>query len=279
MITVEHLTKSFRKKVAVNDFSYSFGNKIYGLLGPNGAGKTTLLRCLAGLYNYNKGAVTENGTEISKLKESQRSIGYLPQKFGMFPNLKVKEMLEYFSIQKNIQTNDEDILNCIELVGLEDKANEKISTLSGGMIRRLGIAQALLGEPSLVLFDEPTAGLDPEERIRFKNIVLSLKNKCTVILSTHIVSDVSALCEEILIMNDSSLIFSGSGSQVISLAQGKVYLVSENERDKLTGEYHIQGQENKNGEVLMRIISDNEQPFKKVEATIEDGYICCVRNI
>ena len=280
MIEIKNLTKSFKKNVAVNGFTFEFGDKIYGLLGPNGAGKTTLLRCIAGLYGYKEGTIIENGVDISKLKENQRNIGYLPQKFGMFQNLKVAEMLEYFCIQKNVAIDQKAIDECIALVGLEEKKNKKISTLSGGMVRRLGVAQALLGNPSLLIFDEPTAGLDPEERMRFKNIIRSLKGKCTVILSTHIVSDVSALCDNIIIMKNGSVCFSGNGEQTAALADGKIYVIEESEREKVNGEFHvIQNLNDENGRSVLRIAANKPQNFSCVQATVEDGYICCIKDI
>lgn len=279
MITISNLTKSFKKTLAVNNFSFEFDNKIYGLLGPNGAGKTTLLRCLAGLYDYT-GSIKENGKEISALKEHERNIGYLPQKFGMFGQLTVKEMLQYFCLQKGISVKSADIEACIKSVGLEDKTNKKISTLSGGMVRRLGIAQALLGKPSLIIFDEPTAGLDPEERIRFKNIVKSLHGKCTVILSTHIVSDIASVCDETIIMNDGKLICCGTSEEISQKAKNKVYLIPEEKQNLIKGKYYIiQNTSDETGKSQLRFVSQENQNFDTVEATVEDGYICSIKNI
>ncbi len=279
MLAVNNVTKKFKKNTAVNNFSFTFEDEIYGLLGPNGAGKTTLLRCMAGLYDFS-GSIKENGAEILKLKENQRSIGYLPQKFGMFPNLTVTEMLEYFFIQKEVKIDKNAINEYIELVGLEEKAKSKVSSLSGGMVRRLGIAQALIGEPSLIIFDEPTAGLDPEERIRFKNIVSQLKFKSTVILSTHIVADVSALCEKIIIMDKGSIAFSGTPEETAALAENKIYIVDENDRDKIKGKHHvIETFSNGHGGSLLRIAASEKQDFEPAPAGVEDGYICCIRDI
>lgn len=191
MLTVDNLSKSFGKKTVLDNISVQLTHGVYGLLGPNGSGKTTFMRCIAGIYRYNGRIITPS------------NVGYLPQKFGAFRELTVYEVLEYFAELKGIPSNRQgkDIHDCLEDVNLWERHSDKVKTLSGGMIRRLGVAQALLGNPELILVDEPTAGLDPEERLRFKNLISQHREDCTILISTHIVEDVEALCDHIIILS------------------------------------------------------------------------------
>ena len=195
MLKINGLTKKFKKFKAIDSFSFEFNNGIYGLLGPNGAGKTTLLRCISKLYPVDNGVIFYNGQDINENKDYLECIGYLPQLFGMYKDLSVKEMMLMMANLKNIDLNNSnrEIERVIKVVNLEEKMNAKVSSLSGGMIRRLGIAQALLGKPKIIIFDEPTAGLDPEERLRFKNIISEIARNIIVIISTHIVEDIEAI--------------------------------------------------------------------------------------
>ena len=203
MLTIHNLTKKFGRKLVLDNISFSFDNGVYGLLGPNGAGKTTLMRCLTKLYNTKDGVIFYNDVSITKDKEYLTHIGYLPQKFGLFKDLKVYEMMMLLANLKKVDSKQAKkmIYDSIKVVNLSDRINSRISTLSGGMIRRLGIAQALLDDPKIIIFDEPTAGLDPEERLRFKNIISEIKKDKIIIISTHIVEDVEAVCDKVAIMN------------------------------------------------------------------------------
>ena len=169
MIRIHNCNKNFKKIKAINNFSVNISQGVYGLLGSNGAGKTTLMRCICGLYQ----------TDSGKIETDIENIGYLPQKFGMFRELTVREMMEYFATLKKIDKSLQkaQIEDSIEKVNLSGRIDDRISTLSGGMVRRVGIAQAILGNPQVVLFDEPTAGLDPEERLRFKNVISRIKKR------------------------------------------------------------------------------------------------------
>lgn len=200
MIVLNDVTKKFKKREALKHVSLSFDKGCYGLLGPNGAGKTTLLRCILKLYHINSGTISIN--------DSNSEIGYLPQKFGLFRELKVYDMLLYFAVMKKIPKNqyNAEIERVLTLVNLEDRSQERVSRLSGGMIRRLGIAQAILGNPSILFFDEPTAGLDPEERMRFKELIGDIAKNKIILISTHIVGDVEALCDRIIIMDKGSVL-------------------------------------------------------------------------
>ena len=223
MLELKGVSKKFRKKQVLNNIDFKFEKGIYGILGPNGAGKTTLIRCITQLYNLDAGNILYNDKSIAENKNFNDNIGYLPQKFGLFKELTVFEMLSAMAALKNISKDavEQEVKRCITLVNLDEKINAKVKTLSGGMIRRMGIAQAILGNPEIIIFDEPTSGLDPEERLRFKNIVSKLKGEHIIIISTHIVEDVEALCDFVVIMNSGQIIKSGSCSEIEGCAQNK----------------------------------------------------------
>ena len=277
MLKIERLSKSFGKKEILKGISYEFNNGVYGLLGPNGAGKTTLLRCILNLYYTEKGMVIldEAGGDTSL----QGRMGYLPQKSGVFPGLTVEEQLMYFANVKNIPKEqwEEEITRVLELVHLSEVRKVKGRKLSGGMARRVGIAQALLNHPVLVIFDEPTTGLDPEERIRFKHIVRELHKESVVILSTHIVEDIEAVCDEIIILNQGNILASGSQEIISKLAENKVYELTESQR---IPEDYVEKELEVDGETVYRVLTGRELPIEqRVRPNIEDGYICALKGI
>ncbi len=269
MVIINECTKRFRKRVAVNKLSATLDTGIVGLLGPNGAGKTTLLRCICGLYKLNEGSIQGGGN----------SVGYLPQQFGMFRSLTVNQMMGYFATLKKIpkQMQKAEIERCVELVNLTDRLNSRIATLSGGMVRRLGIAQALLGDPEVVLFDEPTAGLDPEERVRFKNVIASRRHKGVTLISTHIVSDVESSCDMILIMNEGKQVTSGASQEIALLAREKAYMVPAQQESNLRGSFFVKDRIEKDGYTYLRVLSPEKQPGELVDPTMEDGYLCAIK--
>ena len=277
MLKIERLSKSFGKKEILKGISYEFNNGVYGLLGPNGAGKTTLLRCILNLYYTEKGMVIldEAGGDTSL----QGRMGYLPQKSGVFPGLTVEEQLMYFANVKNIPKEqwEEEITRVLELVHLSEVRKVKGRKPSGGMARRVGIAQALLNHPVLVIFDEPTTGLDPEERIRFKHIVRELHKESVVILSTHIVEDIEAVCDEIIILNQGNILASGSQEIISKLAENKVYELTESQR---IPEDYVEKELEVDGEMVYRVLTGRELPIEqRVRPNIEDGYICALKGI
>ncbi|WP_051437706.1 ABC transporter ATP-binding protein [Eubacterium xylanophilum] len=215
MINIYNISKSFKRRNVLNDLSVDFERGCYGLLGPNGAGKTTLIRCILGLYKTDEGSI-KVGDDIQ--------IGYLPQNFGMFNELSLKDMMEYFAASKKIPKDKraEEIEKALTYVNLADRMNDRVSHLSGGMKRRAGIAQAILGNPDVLIFDEPTTGLDPEERARFKEVIKRLREdgKC-IIISTHIVDDVEHICDKVVIVKDGHVLINSTVEDVI----GKVGLV------------------------------------------------------
>lgn len=223
-IVINNLSKRYGKKEALNDISLSIPAGMYGLLGRNGAGKTSLMRILATLSVPTKGEVIINGVSIKETTKIREIVGYLPQDFSFYRNMSVYGAMDYLGLLSNIPSKlrKEKIFALLEQVNLQDNARTKVKALSGGMKRRLGIAQALLHDPQILIVDEPTAGLDPEERIRFRNLLSEFADERIVLLSTHIASDVESTCENIGVLNEGRLIFNGSTEELIQKAEGKV---------------------------------------------------------
>ncbi len=284
MIGIENVTKKFKKKVALNDISVTFKNGVIGLLGPNGAGKTTLLRTLVGLYRVQQGQIFYNENDVTNKQEViSADTGYLPQKFGMFKELKVYDMMSYFAVLKKIPKKEQktEIERCIEFVHLSDRMYDKVGSLSGGMIRRVGIAQAMLGNPTVMLFDEPTAGLDPEERMRFKNLIRQLGEEKIVMISTHIVDDVEAICNYIVVMNEGKVLASKSSGDIADIAKGKVFELPDSLEGSLPVGSYIRArlEDTEHNKKLIVLSSEEIEGAKPLDSTIEDGYLCLVKGI
>ena len=213
-LVIDRVSKQYKNKIAVDRVSVTLEQGVVGLLGANGAGKTTLIRMICGILEPSSGTVSFNGVNAGR-EEYRAMLGYLPQDFGYYPEFTARDFLLYFAALKGIpkrqarQRTDE----LLELVTVQDVAKKKIKTFSGGMKQRLGIAQALLNHPKLLVMDEPTAGLDPKERVKFRNILDTLGEESLVLLSTHIVSDVEHIADEVLMMKDGQLIFKGPWTQ------------------------------------------------------------------
>ena len=210
-LVIDRLTKQFQNKIAVDRVSLRLHNGVFGLLGTNGAGKTTLMRMLCGILQPTSGTITFDGIDVSE--EGYRAIlGYLPQDFGYYPEFTAMDFLIYMAALKGLPkpSAKRRANELLELVGLQDMGRKKIKTFSGGMKQRLGIAQALLNNPKLLILDEPTAGLDPKERVRFRNLIQQLGKDSIVLLSTHIVSDIEHIADEVLMMKDGALIYNGA---------------------------------------------------------------------
>ena len=210
-LVIDRLSKQYNNKIAVDRLSLKLKAGVVGLLGANGAGKTTLMRMICGILKPTGGTITFNGMDVSE-EMFRDALGYLPQDFGYYPNFTGKEFLLYMAALKGIERNAArkkcDAL--LKTVGLDHAANKKIKTYSGGMKQRLGIAQAVLNDPKILILDEPTAGLDPKERVRFRNLIAELGKDAIVILSTHIVSDVEHIADRILLMKDGQFVFDGT---------------------------------------------------------------------
>lgn len=280
MLEVKDLTKKFKAKTAIDHISFTLKPGIYGLLGPNGAGKTTLIRCFTNLYRY-EGNIEFKGKNIRENAEYIKNLGYLPQKFGPYRELTAEENLFFFCELKQIDKNkqQEEVDRVLELVNLTDQRKKKAKNLSGGMLRRLGIAQAFLGDPDVMIFDEPTAGLDPEERLRFKMIIGRLPKNKIILVSTHIVEDVEALCDQIIILKESKALFKGEAADLKKIAENKTFECDADYLQQLTGAFFIERQFEDDGKVMYRFVADKPQTCMNVNARIEDGYICVLEGI
>lgn len=280
MIEIEQLTKTYKGNVqALNGIDLTIGTGMFGLVGPNGAGKTTLMRILAGLLRASGGRVSVFGHDLSThagRQAAKASLGYLPQDLGLYPNLNAYEFLDYMAILKGIadkSARQHQIAGLLEQVRLTDVAKRRLKTYSGGMKRRIGIAQALLGEPKLLIVDEPTAGLDPEERVRFRNLLSDMAAQRTIILSTHIVEDISQSCNDLAVMRAGRVLFRGSPADLIVRARGHVWTITTDQRpgDHLTIVSSLQMQHG----TQYRVLGDTSAYADRtpVEPSLEDGYM------
>lgn len=217
-LIVDRLTKQYQNKIAVDRINLKLNCGIYGLLGENGAGKTTFIRMLCGILKPTNGTVTFDGMDVSS-EEYRAILGYLPQEFGYYPDFMGMDFLLYMSSLKGLTktTAKRKAIKLFELVNLSDCAKKKIKTYSGGMKQRLGIAQALLNDPKVIILDEPTAGLDPKERVRFRNLIKELGKDSIILLSTHIVSDIENIADDVIMMKDGQIIFEGATSDISDL--------------------------------------------------------------
>ena len=228
-LKLTELTKTFGSVNAVDHVSYTLGRGVYGLLGVNGAGKTTLMRMLTTLVKPTSGAITLDGRDIFALDRSYRNLlGYLPQEFGVYPEFTVQDYLLYIASIKGLRPGaaKERVKALLHQVGLTKARNKKMKALSGGMKRRAGIAQAMLNDPKILILDEPTAGLDPNERIRFRNLISELASDRIVLLSTHIVSDIESIADEILLMKDGKITTSGTAEDLIAAMPEDVWSIT-----------------------------------------------------
>ncbi|MCI6244075.1 MAG: ABC transporter ATP-binding protein [Lachnospiraceae bacterium] len=226
MLTLSHISKSYGKFLAVEDINLELEHGLYGMLAPNGAGKTTLIKMITTLLFPSEGEILYDGIPIQKMGEKYRDlIGYLPQQFGYYKNNTPVQYLDYLAALKNLprQGLRDKIDGLLELVGLLDVADKKMKKFSGGMIQRVGIAQAMLNDPKILILDEPTAGLDPKERARFRNIISALSKDRIVILSTHIVSDIESIANQVIMIKDKHLYQMDTVANICGLLEGKVY--------------------------------------------------------
>lgn len=260
-LTVQNLSKSFDNIAAVNHVNLTLESGIYGLLGKNGAGKTTLLKMLAQLIPPTKGRINYNGKEINGNNKKYRKIlGYLPQDFGFYPEFTAEEYLHYIGLLKGLNKNEilsisDELLKSVDLYKVRKK---KMQGFSGGMVRRVGIAQALLNNPKILILDEPTAGLDPQERIRFRNMIGELAHNRIIILSTHIVTDIELIANNIIMMEYGNVLKQGSVNQCLEEMKNKVwsYLVSKDEYSMLKTNGVVCGMKELNHQIKIRVISD-----------------------
>ena len=280
-LSIENLTKTYANGVkALDGVTIEIENGMFGLLGPNGAGKSTLMRTLATLQEADSGTAMLNNIDIlNQPAELRKVLGYLPQEFGVYARITAEQLLNHIAILKGItnKTERKELVNyLLNKVNLYDKRNKSVKGFSGGMKQRVGIAQSLIGNPNLIIVDEPTAGLDPGERNRFYNLLADVGQEVIVILSTHIVDDVRELCTKMAVMNMGKIVFQGAPQAAIDELEGKVYskIVSKNELDEYANNYSIISNKMVGGQPLIHIYSDTkpDNNFKQVGANLEDVF-------
>lgn len=279
-LKITNLTKTFQDTTAVDHISCTLTAGVYGLLGVNGAGKTTLMRMLCTLLKPTEGQITWDGNDIFEMdREYRRLLGYLPQDFGYYPDFSVYDYLMYIASIKGIRpaAARNRALELLKRVGLAKEKNKKMKKLSGGMKRRAGIAQAMLNDPRILILDEPTAGLDPNERIRFRNLISELAKERLVLLSTHIVSDIEYIANEILLMNHGRIGLSGTAEELVSSMDMKVWRVRVKSSDvgSYMKTYKVANVKTLQGGTELRVLSEQKPSPHAVEeeATLEDVFL------
>lgn len=279
-LIIENVSKQFKDKLAVKNFSAELTEGVYGLLGPNGSGKSTLMRMLVDISQPSSGRILLNGEDISLVGDDYREIlGYLPQEFGIYKNFTAYRFLMYFSSLKGLEKNDSKhrVDEVLELVNLTENKKQKLRTFSGGMKRRLGIAQALLNDPKILIVDEPTAGLDPQERVRFRNLLSEISSDRIVLISTHIVSDIEYIAKEILLLKEGELIQRASLENLLKQVENKVWTVRVNQ-DELAAiqqRFKVGNIQRVESEIECRIVHEGKPLVnaKQVTANLEDVYL------
>ena len=279
-LSLDHLSKQYGSKIAVDSISATLTPGVYGLLGANGAGKTTLMRMLCGILEPTSGEVLFNDHEITAMGATYRNmLGYLPQDFGYYPNYTAMEFMLYMAALKGIPRNIavKRIKKLLTTVDLNHVASKRIRTFSGGMKQRVGIAQALLNNPKVLILDEPTAGLDPKERVRFRNLLSEHAGDKIVILSTHIVSDIEAIADEVLLMKKGWIVQRGTVPELVQKAQGRVWelAVSPREAQMWQAQATVANLRHEGNHVVLRIVSDKmpSQSAVPCSASLEDLYL------
>ena len=280
-LQVEHICKSYnRSKEALRDVSFTLHKGTYGLLGENGAGKSTLMRMMATVDFPTKGEICYDGKNIFSMDEDYRSlIGYMPQNYSVYPGFTARDFLEYMGVLKGVPKDKlkRRINEVLEFVNLSDVAEKKVKTFSGGMKRRIGIAQAIINEPEILILDEPTAGLDPKERIRFSNIISDMGRDKIVLLSTHIVSDIEAIANELVVMKKGEVLETGNVDDLVQTVKGQVWetVVNQETYQSLRKERSVIHLKQMGKEVQVRFVGERypDVENQQAEPTLEDYYI------
>jgi len=280
MLVLQDIGKEYGDFTALKNINLQFENGIYGLLAPNGAGKTTLIKMLVTLIQPTNGNILYNGQPILSLGETYRElIGYLPQQFGYYKHYSPKQYLTYLAALKGMDKQEVDsrIDHVLELVALREVKDKKMRKFSGGMIQRVGIAQALLSDPKIVVLDEPTAGLDPKERARFRHLLSSLARDRVIIISTHIVSDIESVANKIIMIKNKELLHSDSVSTICSTLQGKVFetVLSYDDLAVFRQKYLTLEEKQENGKMVVRFKSEKQEDDKwqSVIPHLEDVFL------
>lgn len=281
ILKLEGLTKDYKDKVALDGITFSFTPGIYGLLGPNGAGKSTMMNLITDNLNPTKGRVLLDEKSIDELgSEYRKLLGYMPQQQNIYPELSLRRFLYFMASLKGLKKSEaqKDINHYVRMVKLEDVLGKKLGTFSGGMKQRALIAQALIGNPGILILDEPTAGLDPKERIRIRNLISEVARDKIVIIATHVVTDIEFIAKEIIMLNSGNIIRSGSPSELLSELDGKVWniFLSDEEIDEINVKYKVSNISRDAEGVIARIIADSyDGRWKKevVRPNLEDLYL------
>ena len=278
-IKITGLSKNFGSKQAQKNINLEIQSGMFGLLGPNGAGKTTLMKTIATLLKKKSGEVLVCGVPVEKCSEIRGLIGYLPQDFSMYGNMNAYEALDYLATLSGMSKSErkKKVPEMLEKVNLWEQKKTKVKAMSGGMKRRLGIAQSLIHNPKVIIVDEPTAGLDPEERVRFRNLLCEIAKDRIVLLSTHIVGDIEATCEEIAVLNQGEIVFRGTVRELLKLVENKVYTVeiSTSELEKVKKRYLVTGMLTSGSLTKVKLIAE-KRPFESAtpcSADVEDAYM------
>ncbi|GIR93879.1 multidrug ABC transporter ATP-binding protein [bacterium] len=287
-LSIKNVSKTYSNNVeALKDVTLEVGNGMFGLLGPNGAGKSTLMRTIAGLQELDSGSITVGDIDVSKHKHELRKVlGYLPQEFGLYPKVNALELFDHLATMKGITDSKERgelTKSLLSQTNLWKYRNRKLGTFSGGMKQRFGIAQALIGEPKLIIVDEPTAGLDPTERNRFHNLLSAIGENVIVILSTHIVEDVSDLCSKMAIIKDGKVKLVGEPLTLVKDLKAQVWtgLVAKKDFKNVKNDHQVISSKLSMGKVQIRVLSDQEpiDGFKQVDPEIEDLYFATINEL
>ncbi len=279
-LTIQNLNKTYSNGVqALKDVNLTIKQGMFGLLGPNGAGKSSLMRTIATLQEADSGSILLNDLDVLQQKDEVRKIlGYLPQEFGVYPRVSAETMLDHIADLKGIANSRERkeiVTGLLQKVNLYDARKKNLGTYSGGMKQRFGIAQALIGNPKLIIVDEPTAGLDPAERNRFHNLLSEIGENTIVILSTHIVEDVTNLCSDMAIICLGEVVAKGNPNDLVAELNGKVFkkLIEKNELDTYRADYQVISTSLKMGKTQIRVVSDEPlDNFESTEPDLEDVY-------
>jgi ABC-type multidrug transport system ATPase subunit len=280
-IYIQGLSKTYRGRIrALQEIDLQIESGMFGLLGPNGSGKTTLMRILATLIKPTHGRATVGGFDVSDPRQKwavKAALGYLPQELGLYNSLSAGEFIEYIATLKNIHSprqRKEEVDRVITLAGLEGEAHKRIGTLSGGMKRRVGIAQAFLGDPKLLIVDEPTAGLDPEERVRFRSLLARLAGQRTVLLATHIVEDVATTCSDMAVLYQGWVLFRGAPRSLIQEAEGSVWSLHLPTGERLPEDWRVVSSLQENGALNLRLVGPKpHDSAQAVTPTLEEAYL------
>ena len=282
-IKISNLNQYYGKKQALKNVNLTIEKGMFGLLGRNGAGKTTLMKVLATLLPKSEGEVEICGINVAKAQEVRRITGYLPQEFSMYPNMTVYEAMDYLGVLSGLgrAQRRQRIPQLLERVNLQNDRHKRVKALSGGMKRRLGIAQAILHNPRVLIVDEPTAGLDPEERVRFRNLLCEIAEERIVILSTHIVGDIEATCENIAVLDKGEMIYKGTVSELTRMSEGRVFQaeISKKELEDLKRRCVVTSMLTLGNNVMVRFLAE-EKPFasaRACEAGVEDAYMYLIQ--